>query len=81
MIRRYCEDRGIQNLQIIKDEGLSGFKNNRPGFQLLKQLCRTGEVSTVIVYDLSRLSRSVRDTLAFIEDVRPLLVRQSTQLH
>ncbi|RYZ77026.1 MAG: recombinase family protein, partial [Proteobacteria bacterium] len=63
------KDRNISNLEIIKDEGLSGFKANRPGFQRLQAMCRSGEINTVIVYDLSRLSRSVRDTLAFIEDV------------
>lgn len=68
MIRSYCEQKGIDGLKMIADEGLSGFKSNRPGFQELIRSCREGEVERVIVYDLSRLSRSVRDTLEFIED-------------
>ena len=67
-IRAYCEAKGLSEPEIIADEGLSGFKNNREGFQKLVSLCESGQVGIVIVYDLSRLSRSVRDTLSFIED-------------
>lgn len=67
-IRAYCEAKGLEQPEIISDEGLSGFKSNREGFQKLVSLCESKQVKTVIVYDLSRLSRSVRDTLEFIED-------------
>lgn len=67
-IRAYCEAKGLPEPEVICDEGLSGFKTNRDGFQRLVSLCESREVQTVIVYDLSRLSRSVRDTLEFIED-------------
>lgn len=67
-IKAYCEAKGLSEPEIITDEGLSGFKSNREGFQRLVSLCESKQVKTVIVYDLSRLSRSVRDTLEFIED-------------
>lgn len=67
-IRAYCHRKCLENVEIIEDAGLSGFKDNRPGFQRLLQLCRSGQVNSVVIYDLSRLSRSVRTTLAFIED-------------
>ena len=67
-IRAYCEAKGLSEPEIISDEGLSGFKSSREGFQKLVALCESKQVRTVIVYDLSRLSRSVRDTLEFIED-------------
>lgn len=67
-IRAYCEAKGLSEPEMICDEGLSGFKSNREGFQKLVALCESKQVKTVIVYDLSRLSRSVRDTLEFIED-------------
>lgn len=69
MIRNYCKLKGIESLEIIADRGVSGFKDNREGFQKLRSLCLQGQVKTVIVYDLSRLSRSVRGTLSFIEEV------------
>jgi DNA invertase Pin-like site-specific DNA recombinase len=68
-IRAYCQLKGITDLEIIADKGVSGFKPNRVGYQSLISLCQSKKVSTVIVYDLSRLSRSVRGTLAFMEDV------------
>jgi len=69
MIRAHCQVKGIGDIEIITDAGVSGFKSTRPGFQRLVKLCQEGHVGTVIVYDLSRLSRSVRDTLAFVEDI------------
>lgn len=68
-IESYCRLKGLGAVEIISDEGVSGFKDNRPGFQKLIQLCTQKQVRVVIVYDLSRLSRSVRSTLAFVEDV------------
>ena len=67
-IRAYCEAKGLAEPEIICDEGISGFKSNRAGFQRLVALCESRQVKTVLVYDLSRLSRSVRGTLEFIED-------------
>lgn len=68
-IKSYCSLKGLSNLKFISDKGLSGYKASRPGFQQLLNLCKSKQVKMVIVYDLSRLSRSVRDTLAFIEDI------------
>jgi DNA invertase Pin-like site-specific DNA recombinase len=68
-IRAYCKMKEIESVEVIADRGISGFKSNRPGFQRLVELCKAKEVSTVIVYDLSRLSRNVRTTLEFIEDI------------
>jgi site-specific DNA recombinase len=67
-IKAYCEAKGLPEPEIVSDEGQSGFKSSREGFQKLVALCESRQVKTVIVYDLSRLSRSVRDTLEFIED-------------
>ena len=69
MIREFAKGKGWADLEIISDKGISGFKDDRPGFLELQDLCLSGRVSAVIVADLSRLSRSVRSTLAFIEDV------------
>lgn len=68
-IRAYCSLKGISDVEIIADKGISGFKSSRPGFQRLISMCAAKEASLIIVNDLSRLSRSVRDTLAFVEDV------------
>lgn len=68
-IKAYCTLKGLGEPQIIIDQGVSGYKGNREGFQQLRELCTNKMIGVVVVYDLSRLSRSVRDTLEFIEDV------------
>lgn len=69
MIRRYCRDRELGEPEVITDEGLSGYKASRPGYQQLRELCLNGAVTHVVITDLSRLSRSVRDTLAFVDEI------------
>ena len=68
-VRAYCVLKGLADPEIIVDLGMSGTTDRRPGFQRLISLCKNGVVGTVIVFDLSRLSRSVRNTLAFIDDI------------
>lgn len=56
-------------IRIYEDAGFSGKNTNRPALQQLLTDCRSGSVSTVVVWKLDRLSRSLRDTLTIIEDV------------
>ena len=64
----YCALHSLSEPVIIKDEALSGYyDSNRAGFQTILKLCKSGEASTIIVYDLSRLSRNLKTTLEFID--------------
>lgn len=56
-------------LEIYQDPGFSGKNTQRPALQRLLADVRAGAVSVVVVWKLDRLSRSLRDTLAIIEDV------------
>ncbi len=67
-IKDYCRYKKVE-VSFISDQGISGFKDSRPGYQELIKLCSQKKVDTVVVYELSRLSRSVRSTLAFVEDM------------
>ena len=58
-----------QRIRIYEDAGFSGKNMNRPALRQLLEDCRAGSVSAVVVWKLDRLSRSLRDTLAIIEDV------------
>ena len=58
-----------QPIRIYEDAGYSGKNTNRPALQQLLADCRAGGASAVVVWKLDRLSRSLRDTLAIIEDV------------
>lgn len=51
------------------DDGYSAKNLNRPAMQRLLASCKARQVDTVIVWRLDRLSRSLRDTLALVEDV------------
>lgn len=55
-------------IQIFEDAGFSGKNTNRPALQRLLMTVRSGHVTSVVVWKLDRLSRSLRDTLAMIED-------------
>lgn len=55
-------------IRIYEDAGFSGKNTARPALQRLLADVRAGAVSVVVVYKLDRLSRSLRDTLAIIED-------------
>lgn len=49
------------DIHVYSDRGYSGKNTNRPGFQEMMTDIRAGKVSTVIVYKLDRMSRSVLD--------------------
>lgn len=56
-------------MEIYEDPGFSGKNTQRPALQRLLADVRAGAVSVVVVWKLDRLSRSLRDTLAIIEDI------------
>lgn len=63
----------VPNVRIFEDAGYSGKNTQRPALQQLLAAVRAGEISAVVVWKLDRLSRSLRDTLAIIEDdLRPM---------
>lgn len=62
----YCRFKMLNLIKIYEDKGVSGKNVERKGFQeLLSSLCK-GE--TVIVNDLSRLSRNTKDALCMFEE-------------
>lgn len=68
-IKAYASFNGIEGLEIITDSGRSGKTLERPGMQEILSLCKSRQVSHVIVYKLDRLTRSTKDLLSLVEDV------------
>lgn len=70
-IRQYLDREGIDhtNAEVITDEGLSGTREDRPGFQKLLKLIRQGQVALLVVDELSRLTRGNNATNV-IEDIK-----------
>jgi DNA invertase Pin-like site-specific DNA recombinase len=67
-LRSYCKANDIRLIDIIGDEGISGSTLERPGLQAALHLIRRGRANTLIVVKLDRLSRSLRDVCALVED-------------
>ena len=65
--------RGEQH-RFYVDDGISGtHAENRPALQEMLADCRTGKVSTVVVKDLSRLSRDGLYCVSLVEDELPAM--------
>lgn len=59
-IKRWLTGNGITDVVWFVDKA-SGDNLNRPGFEKLQQAIFNGEIDTVVVWKLDRLSRSLRD--------------------
>ncbi len=67
-IRGWCLTTGYELVDVYVDRGLSGGRcDNRPALQeALRAICRG---DSLVVYSLSRLARSTRDTLMIAESL------------
>jgi DNA invertase Pin-like site-specific DNA recombinase len=68
-IRAYSIAHGLVLADLFTDAGVSGKTLDRPRLGALLSRVRAGEVGTLIVARLDRLTRRTRDLLALIEDV------------
>jgi site-specific DNA recombinase len=68
-IKAFCKMNGYTLTKVYRDEGLSGKRSdNRPGLQAaLDHACQ--DKAILVIYSLSRMSRSVRDTLEIAERI------------
>ena len=70
-IGEYCKRHKIKIDRWYTDGGYSGSKLERPEIQRLLDDCKKGEIGTIYVYKLDRLSRDTVDTLNLINKVFP----------
>ncbi len=77
-IQAYCEFKDMELVEVIADEGISGSKSNRNGFQRVISLCEKKQVEAVIVYSISRFTRSTKDLLNFIDTY---VIKKNINLH
>ncbi len=76
-IRTYCELNDLDFPEIICDGGISGKNLNRPGIQRVLDMVKTGQVTAIVIYSLSRLGRSTKDLLGVAE----LLDKKGVAVH
>lgn len=65
-IEAFAKDRNLQLIDIIEEEGISGDKLNRAGFDTLLQLVKMKKVDGVVCYWLSRAGRNAVRVLELI---------------
>ena len=58
ILEDYAEQQGFANCVHFTDDGISGTRFQRPGFQAMLADIEAGKVGTVIVKDMSRLGRN-----------------------
>ena len=68
-LTQYVELRGLGAFSVYEDKA-SGTKTNRPAFQRMMSDVRAGRVSTVVVWKLDRFSRSLKDLLTTLEELK-----------
>ena len=68
-LEAYCKAMGWDHYRFYTDGGYSGSNLDRPEMTRLIADAKGGQVATVVVFKLDRLSRSQKDTLYLIEDV------------
>ena len=71
-IKKYCEKNNIELIDTYIDEAQSGTNLNRKNFQKLMADAPTALWDTVVVYNMSRLSRSVKDTLLIKDEFKKM---------
>ncbi len=73
MLRDYAAKNGFQNPMFLFDDGVSGTKTNRPGFQKVLALIRKEQAAALIVTDLTCLCRNQSEANNLLEIVFPAL--------
>lgn len=56
-----------QDVEVYSDWGISGQRDDRPDYLRLKADVASGKVGSICAYSLSRLGRSARELLAFVD--------------
>ena len=73
MLMDFAKSRGYLHPMYFVDDGISGTTFQRPAFQRMEAMIENGEISTVIVKDLSRFGRNHIETGRYLEMVYPSL--------
>ena len=67
VLKQYCQQNDITNVEFFTDEGISGTKSNRPALDRMMAAVDRDELSSVVVYSFSRFARSTTHLLRALE--------------
>jgi DNA invertase Pin-like site-specific DNA recombinase len=65
-IDTYLKAKGITEFVVYEDLGISGKKRDRPQLNKMLNDCKMGKISTVVVFKLDRLARSLANLLEIV---------------
>jgi len=68
-VRGYCSRHRLDLVSIISDPGETGSNLKRPGVLKVISLCSCRQISHVVVWHSSRLTRCTRDLLNIVHDI------------
>lgn len=71
ILEKYAKEHGYSNYRLYVDDGFSGTNFNRPGFQEMLADIEDGNVSMVIVKDMSRFGRNYLEVGMYTEIMFP----------
>lgn len=69
VLTNYCKLNNWSVARYYADEGVSAKNTNRPGFQQLLADAKNKQFDVIIVWKLSRFSRSLRDLINVVDDL------------
>jgi len=75
-LSKFMAESDIENYVVYEDKAVSGAKEKRPEFDLMKQDIKKGKIKSVITYSLSRLGRKC----GILTDLRRLLDQKNVPL-
>lgn len=75
LLEEFAERNMLSNTKHFTDDGISGTRFDRPGFQAMLEEIENGNVSAVIIKDMSRLGRDYLKVGMYMETFRKLGVR------
>lgn len=73
LLEEYAKQQGFSNVRYYTDDGISGTRFDRPGFQAMMNDVEDGNVAIICLKDLSRLGRDYIGVGDYIEQIFPLL--------
>ena len=70
MLRKFAKENYYSNVSVYADNGFNGLNFNRPAFNRLNEDISAGLIGTVIVTNISRISRNSFDFYNWIDNIR-----------
>ena len=74
-LTEYAKRMGLEIVSVYKDEGISGVKSKRPALNEMLKDAVKGKFSQILIYDISRLGRSLKELINLLNDFNQLKIR------